>query len=88
MVRVLRRLRQLRHVDVVLGPLGVPRVDVGARDAAGLRELREDGLELRGVQEAGVPEELEFRADGGEGAVGGGGVGHGLFSGGPELVGG
>lgn len=35
MVRVLRRLRQLRHVDVV-GPLGVARVDIGAWDAVGL----------------------------------------------------
>lgn len=35
MVRVLRRLRQLRHVDVV-GPLGVARVDVGTWDAVGL----------------------------------------------------
>ena len=36
MIRVLRRLCQLRHVDVVLGPLLVARVDVGARDSAGL----------------------------------------------------
>ena len=35
MVRVLRRLRQLRHVDIA-GPLRVARVDVLARDAAGL----------------------------------------------------
>ena len=32
-VRVLRRLRKLRHVDVVL-PLGEPRVDVGAWDSS------------------------------------------------------
>ena len=32
-----------------------------------------DGLELGGVQEAGVSKELELGADGAEGAVGGGG---------------
>lgn len=36
MVRVLRRLRQLRHVDVVLRPLRVPRVDVVAGDPSRL----------------------------------------------------
>ena len=35
-VRVLRRGGQLRHVDVVVRPLGVAGVDVGAGDAAGL----------------------------------------------------
>ena len=35
MVRILRRLGELRHVDVVLA-LGVAWVDVGALDAAGL----------------------------------------------------
>ena len=36
MVRVLRRLGKLRHVDVVLGPLGVAWVDVVAWDSSGL----------------------------------------------------
>ena len=35
MIRVLRRLRQLRHIDVV-GSLCVARIDVGAWDAVGL----------------------------------------------------
>lgn len=35
MIRVLRRLSELGHVDKI-GPLGVARVDVGAWDSAGL----------------------------------------------------
>ena len=35
MIRILRRLRQLGHIDVV-GSLCVARVDVGAWDAVGL----------------------------------------------------
>lgn len=38
MVRVLRRLRQLRHVDVI-GPLGKAWVDVSAWGAVGLLQL-------------------------------------------------
>lgn len=37
-------------------------------------QLGHDGLELRRVQQAGVPKVFELRADGAEGAVSGGGV--------------
>ena len=36
MVRVLRCLRELRHVDVVVGALRVARIDVATWDTAGL----------------------------------------------------
>ena len=35
MIRVLRCLSELRHIDVI-GPLGVARVDVVAWDSSGL----------------------------------------------------
>ena len=37
-------------------------------------QLGHDGLELRRVQQAGIPKVFELRADGAEGAVRGGGV--------------
>lgn len=36
MTRVLRRLRELRHVDVIVGALRVAWVNVGTGDSAGL----------------------------------------------------
>ena len=53
-VRVLRRLGKLRHVDVVLGPLGVAWVDVVAWDSSGLlRQLLESiKMVLGGMENA------------------------------------
>ena len=46
MIRVLRRLGELRHVDVVLGPLGVAWVDVGAWDSSRLLQQLLEILKL------------------------------------------
>ena len=61
MIRVLRRLRELRHVDVILGPLGVARVDVVAWNSAGLlcdfvrdsKFRRVERCKIKDVREAG-----------------------------------
>lgn len=58
MVWVLRRLHQLRHVDIV-GPLGVAWVDVRARDAIGLLSSELLVFEARGENAKGRSREDE-----------------------------
>ena len=48
MIRVLRSLCQLRHIDVILRTLGVTRVDVGAWDSVGLLKVKWSSVSMTG----------------------------------------